>query len=601
MMLRRLEQLEPRCLLSLTLFGTSGDDVFDAGPGWAKLNGVEYQADEIIFDGLGGNDVAQLFDSPGDDVFVARPNEAQMGGIQVTNCEEIHGYAKAGGNDVAQLYDSSGNDVFVTKTDWGKLYGDGFYLRAKFFETVEGYASEGIDVASLNDSAGDDLAHMRPGDVTIFGPEQGTKRAQAFDYVHAYARYGGHDVAHLYGERYTARGNYCRMFGEGYVNRAKLFEDVLANRERINAPTYEPVAGETITLVGIHILRRPIEIGSGTTLTGDATLTRPDRVQAAFTQAAQAGDTTIHVTSTTGFQVGDELLLSHGGENPRVIVAGLGPDWITFETPLARSYDLADGAVVVNYFPLIRAVGTNITIDGLTLDGNHDLSTQQWQLGGGGLIHMEATNSVIRNLTVVDAFSHGIVLLGGRDNLIENTTVLRSRGHGINLEKEIDTTVRFSTSSYSGYRITRAMGDGILVNGGANHLIENNTTNFNQRYGMHPAGILTTGGVWQNNSASGNRRNGFHFCYNNFDLLVVGNTLYRNRSGIAGFGLGGEWGDRFNVVTGNHASGNWRYGIETNGGGDNEITDNYVVGNGWGGILVVGDHFVSENVGNVAY
>lgn len=597
MMLRRFERLEPRCLLSLTLFGTPGDDVFDAGPGWAELNGVEYRADEIIFDGLGGNDTASLYDSPGDDVFVARPNEAEMGGIRVSNCEVIHGYAKAGGNDVARLHDSPGDDVFITKTDWGKLYGEEFYLRAKFFETTEGYASEGTDVASLNDSASDDVAHLRPGDVTLFGPEAGTKRALAFDYVHTYGRYGGQDVAHLYGERYTTRATYCRMFGEGYVNRAKFFEEVLANRERVNAPTYELVAGETITLVGLHTLRRSIEIGSGTTLTGDATLTRPDRVQAELTEEAQVGDTTIHVTSTAGFEVGDELgLFSYGNTSSWVVVADLGPDWITVETPLDHSRDTADLAAVVNYFPLIRAVGTNITVDGLTLDGNHDLSTHQWQIAAGGLIYMEATNSVVRNLTVVDAFSHGVLLLGGRDNLIENTTVLRSRGHGIVLDEEIDTTVRFCTSSYNGYRISKVLGDGILVNGGANHLIENNTTNYNQRYGLHPAGTLTTGGDWQFNTANYNRSNGFHFCYNNFDLLVTGNTLNHNKSGVGGLGLGGEYGDRFNVVTENEATGNRRYGIETNGGSDNVITCNDVRDNEMGGVLVVGDHLVSENV-----
>lgn len=589
--MKHFEQLEPRHLLT-TFVGTPGDDVFSAGPGWARLNGVEYQADEVTFDGLGGYDIASLYDSPADDLFVARPGRAEIGGIKVINCEVIHGYA-SGGNDTARLYDSPGDDTLVTK-DWAKLYGEDFYLRAKFFETVEAFASDGVDVASLNDSPGDDVAHMRPGDVTLYG--EVSKRALAFDFVHTYARYGGYDTAHLYGERYTARETYTRMFGEGTVNRAKLFEEVMANRERVNALTHQPVAQATVTLVGVHTLRQPIELTAGMTLTGDATLTSPDRVQTGLETVAQVGDTRLYLDSTS-FQVGDELGLFAYGTTPSwVTIAALGPDWIETLTPISFTYDPGAGAAVVNYFPLIRATGTDITIEGLTLDGNHDLSTRQWQIAGGGLIHMEATHSVIRNVTVVDAFSHGIVLRDGSDNLIDGVTVLRSRGHGIFLDEEIDTTVIDSVVSYSGYQVGKVLGDGILVNGSSGLRILGNTTEYNARYGLHPAGDLTRGGEWRDNISRYNDSNGFHFCWNNFDILVMGNTLNYNKSGVGGLGLGGEWGDRFNTIINNIMMGNRRFGVETNGGGDNIIADNDLRGNAMGSILLVGNHTVSGNL-----
>jgi parallel beta-helix repeat protein len=592
--MRWFEQLESRQLLT-TLCGTPGDDVFSAGPGWARLNGVEYP-DVDAFDGLGGTDTANLYDSPGDDLFIARPGGAEVGGIRVTNCEVIHGYAKAGGNDTARLYDSPGDDTLVTKTDWAKFYimpapghNTGDYLRAKFFETVEAYASDGTDVARLNDSEGDDIAHLMPGDVTLFG--NGSKRAVAFDFVHTYGRYGGHDVAHLYGERYTARDTYCRMFGDGFVNRAKLFEEVTANRERVNAPTHESVVGETVVLDNLTV-RRSIEIGSGTTLTG-GTLTRPDTLQTTLSEA-RAGATRLVVADTTGYRVGDELGLFARATSPEwVIVVDLGPDWIEIENPLTQSYI---DSVLVNYFPLIRATGSDITIEGLTLDGNHDLSTAEWQVSGGGLIHMEATHSVIRDVTVVDAFSNGIVLNGGQHNLIESTLVLRSRGHGILLDHEINTTIRYCTSNYNGYQVDDIMGDGIIVNGGAGHLIDHNITNFNQRYGLHPAGDLTRGGVWWNNVSEYNRRQGMHLCWNNFDILVTGNSFSHNRSGIAGLGRGGPYGDRFNIITDNVMTDNWRYGIETNGGGDNLITYNDLRDNDMGSILLIGNHTVFGNL-----
>ena len=584
--MRHFEQLESRHLLT-ALLGTPGDDVFSAGPGWAILNGVEYQ-DVASFDGLGGSDTASLYDSPGDDLFVARPGEAEMGGIKVIS-EVIHGYSR-GGHDTALLYDSPGDDTLVTKS-WAKLFGDGFFLRAKGFDVVEAFASEGVDVASLNDSAGNDVVDMEPGDVTLFGED--SKRAVAFDYVHAYGRYGGDDVAYLSGDRVTVRDTYARMFGGGFVNRAKLFEEVFTDIGRVN----DPSVGETITLTGVHTLRRAIEIGSGDTLTGDAVLRRPFRVQKDITQEAPEGVTRLFVTDTTGYRVGYELgLFAYSTEPTWVIVADLGPDWIEIENPLTRSYSTTNLAAVVNYFPLIRAVGTDITIEGLFLDGNHDLSTRQWQITGGGLIHMEAAYSTIRDVIVMNAFSAGIVLQGGHDNLIESTLVLKSRGHGIVLDQEIGTTVRFCSVNDSGYQVGRVLGDGILVNGGAKHLIEYNVTNWNARYGLHPAGELTFGGIWRNNVANYNDSNGFHFCWNNFNIVVDGNTMNYNKSGIAGLGLGGEWGDRFNTVTNNTMFGNRRFGVETNGGGDNVITNNDLRGNTMGGILLVGNHIVSGNL-----
>jgi parallel beta-helix repeat protein len=576
-----------------TLIGTPGDDVFAAGPGWAVLNGIEYIGD-YDFDGGAGRDIASLYDTPDDDVFTVRPGSAELGKVSVRDCEIIHGYAKAGGDDVAYLSDSDGDDIFIGKVVWGKLYGDDFFLRAKFFETVEAGASGGLDTGNLYDSEDDDVVIMQPEDVTLFGPDT-SQRLKTFDYVHAYAKEGGHDVAHLYGERYTGRPDYTRIFSGTTVNRAKFFEEVAANRERVNAPTYGVATGTVTTMTGTHVLRRSIELGSGDRLDGDATLTRGETTQKNLVQNAREGVTRLSVPDTSGYRLGDELtILAYKTGSECVIVVDLGLDWIEIENPLTQSYTVANGAAVVNYFPLIRAEGSGITIEGVTIDGNRDKSFLQWQIIGGGMIHMETTNSAIRDVIVKNSPSTGILMKDGRDNLIDFCIVCDSYGHGILMDQEVDTTVEDTISSFNG---DRGNGDGILVNGGAGHLIQNNLTRFNERYGLHPAGELTHGGIWRDNDASENGSNGFHFCYNNFDLLVQGNTLNNNgRSGVGGFGVGGEYADRFNIVTGNVATGNWRYGIETNGGRDNVITFNDVRGNRLGGVLIMGNHIVEGNL-----
>ena len=586
------QQLEQRNMLA-TLIGTPGDDVFAAGPGWANLNGTAYVGD-YDFDGGAGRDIASLYDTPGDDVFTVSPGAATLGRVSVENCEIIHGYAKAGGDDTALMTGTTGEDWGIGKVTYAKLVGVGSYLRAKFFETVEMEGGGGDDWGKLYDSVGDDVAILRPGDATLFGPVH-SQTLRAFDYVHTYAKRGGYDTAHLYGAKYSDGDNWSRAFGEGTVNRAKFFEEVSAGRERVNAPAYDEVVGETTTLTGTHVLRRSIELGSGDRLDGDATLTRGNTVQKNLAQDAQEGVIRLSVPNTSGYRLGDELTVlayKTGGES--VIVANLGPDWIEVENPLSRTYTVANGAAVVNYFPLVRAVGTGITIEGLTIDGNRDPAVLQWQIIGGGMIHMEASNSVIRDVIVVNSPSTGILMAGGRDNLVAYCIVSDSYGHGFILDQEIDTTIEHTISSFNG---GRGNGDGILVNGGAGHLIHNNLTRFNERYGLHPAGELTRGGVWRDNISSSNGSNGFHFCWNNFDILVTGNTFNHNgRSGVGGFGRGGEYGDRFNVVTGNTATGNRKFGIETNGGRDNIITFNDVRGNRLGGVLVVGNHIVEGNL-----
>ena len=627
----------------------------DAGQDSARLyasgySGLAENAQPVSFDGGGGQDTVHVYDSRGSDVFIGRPLEAEMIGdgfsVKVTNVEEIHGYALNGGQDKAQLYDSAGDDFYVNKTGWAKLYGEGYHLRAKAFEQVEAYASGGTDEASLNDSPSDDVFYARPGTATLFNGAE-SYQVEGFDYVHGYARYGGYDIANLHGSAdddwLVGKPNWVRLRGDGFSSRAKFFEEVSVYGEGgrdaahlygsdqdkfVQKPEFRRLEGDdfsiragkfseglthgikelsapivedsTVVLAGIQTLRRSITMESGMTLTGDAVLTRPDRVQAELTSNAEHGDTLFHVTSTAGFQTGDELgLFAYGTQPTWIMVAEVGPDWIRTEEPISGPYDTVDSASLVNYFPLIRATDVvNVTIDGLTLDGNFDLSNGQWRIVGGGLIQWDGVEaSTIRNTTIQNAPASGVRLAGGNDNLIENITVMRSRGHGIFLDEEIDTTIRSSVSSWNGYKNSKRSGDGILVNGSSNVVVENSVTEHNRGYGLHPAGDLTRGGRWTQNEARYNGAYGFFFCWNNFDIRVEDSIFVENRKGgIGGLGLGGLYGDRFNTVIDNIATGNTKYGIVINGGSDNTIAGNDFRDNGRDGMLVNGDHVIYGNL-----
>ena len=52
--------------------------------------------------------------------------------------EGVHAYASNGGIDEADLYDSKGNDTYDSTATEAALFGTGFYNRAKYFDEVYG-------------------------------------------------------------------------------------------------------------------------------------------------------------------------------------------------------------------------------------------------------------------------------------------------------------------------------------------------------------------------------------------------------------------------------------------------------------------------------
>jgi parallel beta-helix repeat protein len=226
-------------------------------------------------------------------------------------------------------------------------------------------------------------------------------------------------------------------------------------------------------------------------------------------------------------------------------------------------------------------VTADVVVEDLVLDGNLDESTETWRVGAPSLLHLEgAVDTVIRNITARNANAGGIKLIGGHDNRIENTTVKKVRGHGIFADQEADTVISSVTVLQAGYATRGVAGDGIFVVGSSDILVENSLVEGNRRHGLHPGGDLNRGGVWTNNISRNNGENGFHFCWDNFDLLVTGNVLENNgRYGIGGLGLGGPFGDHFNTVSANLIRGNAREGILVNGGSDNTIVGNTIVDN----------------------
>jgi hypothetical protein len=118
-----------------------------------------------------GFDEAKLFDSVGNDTFDANPNEARLYGTGFYNrargFDAVHGYSTLGGSDVAQLSGSDGADQLAADSTATRLWGTGYYLRAKLFEQVYAELGDGNDSVELQDSSGDDFITYAPGSLSI--------------------------------------------------------------------------------------------------------------------------------------------------------------------------------------------------------------------------------------------------------------------------------------------------------------------------------------------------------------------------------------------------------------------------------------------------
>ncbi len=242
-------------------YDSLGDDTYVATPDYNALSGEGFHNEIWHFEGVhayataGGVDLAKFYDSPHDDDFIATPTYAALYNEQYQGqysgsfynrakfFESVHAFATDGGLDLARFYDSPGHDDFIATPTYAALYNTqyeeqytrGFYNRAKFFESVHAFATDGgVDLARLYDSPGDDVFYADPTEGALYDAGQYYNRAKFFEGVHAYATAGGTDEARLHGsdgdDRLVADPDQAALFRPGqYYNRAKFFQRVYAD------------------------------------------------------------------------------------------------------------------------------------------------------------------------------------------------------------------------------------------------------------------------------------------------------------------------------------------------------------------------------------
>jgi len=242
---------------TVLIHGTDASEKLWMSSGRALLQGAAYSveagsAEEITVDGKGGYDtVERLEDSPGDDWVVLRRGETVITGADFMNTaigfEEVYAYGSAG-NDTASLYDTAAADTFKSNgdADWAWMRGDGYFHRAKGFDYAHGYSTAGADQAYLYDSARDDQFKAYTDDARdmeyakMYGPGY-YHRAKGFPAVYAFASQGRDDLARffsspLYTEQFIGTPDQSRLYrtgaGADYDLTARSFDAVLARSSR---------------------------------------------------------------------------------------------------------------------------------------------------------------------------------------------------------------------------------------------------------------------------------------------------------------------------------------------------------------------------------
>lgn len=276
--------------------------------------------------------------------------------------------------------------------------------------------------------------------------------------------------------------------------------------------------GQILVPVGTYLIRRSIKLPSFTTLAGEGEASIIKRYGAPFKSAMIAvvgwNATTVNVADASGFNVGDQILLSDDGnwewDATQTVITNISSNTITFETPTWSNYNASNNGYVHRVFPMVtNATRTQsglpddiheaITVRNLTLDQGRDdaMDPVHSQYFNKGPWLADFTVAVIHWEAVYRA-------------VVSDVKILNAVADGYSDQARVSSTAKETNNVIRSCHI---------INSG--------------RHALH-IGSAEKGATLISNHIDTSRGFGLFMCANAHFSVIVGNTFYNCSSGIAG-------------------------------------------------------------------
>ncbi len=198
--------------------------------------------------------------------------------------------------------------------------------------------------------------------------------------------------------------------------------------------------GEVYVPPGTYLVRRSIRVPDNVTLRGAGAatvLTRPATRMTKITTLADTGEQVVQVENASGFEVGADVSVYadgvHGWHSTTARVEAIEGTTITLNRGLNKPVDPAEGAAMVNYFPMITAEHRrNVTIRDLCIDGGEGRPNEGVMDFTWAAIHLYDCRDVrIEGCHVRNWHCDGISVQAGRGATVSGNMVENCRGHGM--------------------------------------------------------------------------------------------------------------------------------------------------------------------------
>lgn len=249
----------------------------------------------------GGIDTAILSGSNGNDTFVGSSTTCTLSGagyqLQTTGYSAVYAFAGNGGTDVATLNDSSGDDIFGCIKEFASLQRPGsyFYQTLFFNQYTAAPTLGGDDLAFVFDSSGDDTFTGSPTQARIEGPGYNTT-LNNYDRVFSFHAFGGNDTVQLNGssgdDTFTGLPQFSVLSGPNYFLQVGAYASVNVDASTGGADTallYGSSGNDTFTA-------RPT-LG---TLVGQAYSLQVSSFRYVYADASQGGTDAATLHDSTG-------------------------------------------------------------------------------------------------------------------------------------------------------------------------------------------------------------------------------------------------------------------------------------------------------------